>query len=233
MRRRWLRQMSLVRNSWPGRSMVLRRSGRLISVSCESRHFYDNSPRPSSKAWYGVRLRPGPSPVDRLCDILDRVLDDDLATVSSFWGLGKRDGFAATPRNNLGDISAMRRLDYNSSRLAFVRRDRVGSSSASGPGSSLGNILKLIARSLYDDGAWPFAVSGRHSHRLGRSAGPRHGGRDALWVPSWDLHNLGSRAPARRRNCDRLSRRAIPRLCSGHAVSFWDGNSRSHVSRGS
>lgn len=124
----------------------------------------------------------------------------------------------------------MRRLDHNSARLTFVRGDGESSSSTSGPGGSFGNIARLIARSLYDDGAWPFTVSWGDCHRLCRSATPGHGSRDAVWIPSWDFHNLGSWAPARRRDCDRLSHRAIPRLCSGHAISFWDGNSRRHVS---
>lgn len=104
----------------------------------------------------------------------------------------------------------MRRLDHNSARLTFVRGNGESSSSTSGPGGSFGNIARLIARSLYDDGAWPFTVSWGDCHRLCRSATPGHGGRDAVWIPSWDFHNLGSWAPARRRGCDRLSHRAIP-----------------------
>jgi hypothetical protein len=210
--------------------MVLRRSGGLVSIGSQSRHLYDNSTRSSSKARYGVRLRLGASPINRLCNILYRILNNDFAAISSFGRHGIYDCFAAAPRNSLGDISAMRRLDHNRARLASVRGDGESSSGTSGPGCSSGNVSRLIAGNLHDDGAWPFTVSGGDRHRLSRSASPRHGSRDAVWVPSWDFHNLGSWAPSRRRNCDRLSRRAIPRLCSGHAISFWDGNSRRHVS---
>lgn len=209
--------------------MVFRRSDGLISVGSQSRHLYDNSTRSSSKARYGVRLRLGTSPINRLCNILDRILYDHFAAISSFGRHSICDCFAAAPRNSLGDISAMRRLDHNSARLTVVRGDGESSSSTSGPGCSFGNISRFIARSLYDDGAWPFTVSWGNCHRLNRSASPGHSSRDAVRAPSWDFHNLGSWAPARRRNRDRLSRRAVPRLCSGHTISCWDGNSRRHV----
>jgi hypothetical protein len=140
------------------------------------------------------------------------------------------DCFAAAPRNSLGDISAMGRLDNDGTRLAFMRWDGESSSSTSSPGGSLGNIFTHLAGSLDNDGAWSFGMSGWDCHRLSRSASPRHGGRDTVRVPSWDFHNLGSWAPTRRRNCDRLSRSTIPRLGRGHAPPFRDGNSRRHIS---
>lgn len=221
--------MRLVRRSWSVRSMVFRRCGRLYSVSCRGRHLYDNSTRPSSVSRNCVRLRLDSSPINRLCDILYRILYDDFATISSFGRHSVCDGFAVAPRNSLGDISTMRRLDNNNAWLASMRGDRESSSSTSGPRGSFGNVSRLTAGSFDDDSAWPFTMSG-NCYRLSRSTSPRHGSRDAVWVPSGYLYNLSSRPPSRRRNCNRLGLNAIPRLGSGHTLSFWDRYSRRHVS---
>lgn len=233
MRRSWPRRMRLVWRSWSFRSMLLRRSCRLISIGSQSRHLYNNSTRSGSKSGYGVRLRPGASPINRLCNILYRILYDDFAAISSFGGHSMCDCFAAAPRNSLGDIPTVRRLDYNGARLASVRGDRESSGSTSDPGGSFGNVFSLIAGSLHNHCAWSLAMSGGDGHRLCRCASPRHGSRDAVRVPSWDFNDLGGWTPARRRNCDGLNCRPIPRLCSGHAISLWDGNSRGHVRRDS